>query len=83
MTSAFWTSYFFCKIMLEGWVCGLYTSVYGMCPWICIAIDVTLLGQNSAIHAINFLLMNEQHVGVRQLTSKPKWITYFYSSVQK
>ena len=28
--SAFWTSYFFfLKIMLESWGCGLYTSLYG------------------------------------------------------
>ena len=45
----------FWEIMLESWVCGLYTSVYVMCPWICIAIDVTLLGQNSTIHAINII----------------------------
>ena len=63
--------------MLESWVCGLYTSGCGMCPWIYIAIDVTLLGQNSMIHAINFLLMNEQHVAMRQLTRKQA------SSVQK
>ena len=69
--SAFWTSYFFFfQIMLESWVCGLYTSVYVMCPWICIAIDVTLLGQNSTIHAINVI----RHFYVERESGSSRWM---------
>ena len=61
--------YFLFQLKVKFW--WAYVPLY-----ICSCLIVTLLCQNSTIHAIIFLLMNEQHLAMLQLASKPKWITY-------